>query len=606
MDESRSELAGLTVFLIFGVACSLALSILAQASDPPGPPIALNDLARAVKDARVRSIEITDDRGVAVTTQGVSNSFRISPGTTLLTVLSAYGVTPSDLSTVRFEAKPPSSAATWLRIAATLLPLLFCLALVLSLRRSARDPTDEVLGVQSSRARRWAPAPHSIRFADVAGVEEAKQELKEVVEFLRYPDRFDRLGAHVPRGLLLVGAPGTGKTLLARAVAGEAMVPFLSISGSEFVEIFVGLGARRVRELFEQAKRAAPCIVFVDEIDAVGRQRSAGLGAGSEERDQTLNQMLVEMDGFEPNRTVIVIGATNRPDILDTALLRPGRFDRQIVLPAPDASSRRAILQVHAKGKALNNDVDFGVLAGLTPGFSGAELANVVNEGAILTARRNKMTIGMSELEEAIDRVIGGPECRSRVTSDGETKLTAYHEAGHALVMRYVPHHDPVHKVSIARRGTLGGYTRSLPPEDRTYTTTSQLGAQLASSLGGHAAECVVFGDVSSGAAPDLERATDIARRMVTAYGMSRRLGTVALGHPEGQALLGGALGEQKSYSEKTAEAIDEEVRVLIDDAYRRAVGIITEHRDALDRISEALIQSETLEADALERIIHG
>jgi cell division protease FtsH len=384
------------------------------------------------------------------------------------------------------------------------------------------------------------------------------------------------------------------------------MVPFLSISGSEFVEIFVGLGARRVSELFEQAKRAAPCIVFVDEIDAVGRQRSAGLGAGSEERDQTLNQMLVEMDGFEPNRTVIVIGATNRPDILDTALLRPGRFDRQIVLPAPDASSRRAILQVHAKGKALNNDVDFGVLAGLTPGFSGAELANVLNEGAILTARRNKMTIGMSELEEAIDRVIGGPECRSRVTSDGETKLTAYHEAGHALVMRYVPHHDPVHKVSIARRGTLGGYTRSLPPEDRTYTTTSQLGAQLASSLGGHAAECVVFGDVSSGAAPDLERATDIARRMVTAYGMSRRLGTVALGHPEGQALLGGALGEQKSYSEKTAEAIDEEVRVLIDDAYRRAVGIITEHRDALDRISEALIQSETLEADALERIIHG
>jgi cell division protease FtsH len=491
-------------------------------------------------------------------------------------------------------------------MAANLLPLLVCWAIVLSMRRPGRDPTDEMIEPRRSRAWRFAPALHSIRFADVAGVDEAKEELREIVEFLRYPDKFSELGAHIPRGLLLVGSPGTGKTLLARAVAGEAVVPFFSISGSEFVELFVGLGARRVRDLFEQAKRAAPCIVFVDEIDAVGRHRGARLGSGSEERDQTLNQMLVEMDGFEPNRAIIVIAATNRPDILDPALLRPGRFDRQIVLPAPDVSSRRAILQVHAKNKPLNNDVDFGVLAGLTPGFSGAELASVLNEGAILTARRNKMTIGMSELEEAIDRVIGGPESRSRVTSDCETELTAYHEAGHALVMRYAPDHDPLHKVSIVRRGTLGGYTRSLPPDDRTRTTTSQLGALLTSSLGGHAAERVVFGEVSSCAAPDVEKATDIARRMVTEYGMSARLGTVALGHKEGMAVLGRELGEQKNYSEKTAVAIDEEVRLLIDEAYARAVWIITEHRDALDRITKALIQSETLGGDALERVIQG
>jgi cell division protease FtsH len=606
MGESRSEIAGLTAFLIFGAACSLALSILAQSGDPPKPSIALNDLARAVKDARVRSLEITDDRGVAVTTEGESYSFRISQGSTVLATLSAYDVTPSDLSTVRFEAKPPSSAATWLRIAASLLPLVFCCAIVLSMRRSTNESTEEMLGLPQSRARRSVPALHSIRFADVAGVEEAKQELKEIVEFLRYPDRFDRLGAHIPRGLLLVGSPGTGKTLLARAVAGEAMVPFFSISGSEFVEIFVGLGAQRVRDLFERAKRDAPCIVFVDEIDALGRQRSDGLGSGSEERDQTLNQMLVEMDGFETNRTVVVIAATNRPDILDTALLRPGRFDRRIVLPAPDVSDRRAILLVHAKSRPLNNDVDFGVLAGLTPGFSGAELANVVNEAAILTARRNKARIGMSELEEAIDRVISGPECRSRVTSDGETKLTAYHEAGHALVMRYVPHHDPLQKVSIVRRGTLGGYTRSLPAEDRTYTTTSQLGAMLASSLGGHAAERIVFGEVSSCAAPDVEKATNIARRMVTEYGMSTRLGRLALGDGETMRVVGRELGEQKDYSEKTAEAIDAEVRLLIDEAYARAVRIITEHREALERITRALIQSETLEGDALERVIQG
>jgi cell division protease FtsH len=588
MGESRSALAGLIAFFVFGAACSVGLSLLAQPGDPPGPHIALNDLAQAVKDARVTSIEITDDRGMAATTQGKSYSFHISSGTTILGVLSAYGVTPGELSTVRFETKPPSSAATWLRTAATYLPLLFCFAVVLSMRWRAPDPTDA--GLPRSRPRRWAPPLHSIRFADVAGVDDAKQELEEIVEFLRYPGKFDRLGAHIPRGLLLVGSPGTGKTLLARAVAGEAMVPFFRISGSEFVEIFAGVGACRVRDLFEQAKCHAPCIVFVDEIDAVGRHRSKGLGGGSDERDQTLNQLLVEMDGFEPSGTVVVIAATNRPDILDPALLRPGRFDRQIVLPAPDASGRRAILQVHAKGKPLNKDVDFSVLAGLTPGFSGAELANVLNEGAVLTARRNKTTIGMTELEEAIDRVIGGPECRSPATSDCQTRLTAYHEAGHALVMRFVPHHDPLHKVSIVRRGMPGGYTRSLPLEDRTHTTASQLGAMLASSLGGHAAEWVVFGEVSSAGAHDVEKATDIASRMVTEYGMSARLGPVALDHT----------------SEKTAEAIDEEARLLLGEAYARAVRIITEHRDVLDRITHALIQFETLEGDALERVIQG
>jgi cell division protease FtsH len=370
--------------------------------------------------------------------------------------------------------------------------------------------------------------------------------------------------------------------------------------------MFVGVGASRVRDLFDQAKRNAPCIVFVDEIDAVGRQRGAGLGGSHDEREQTLNQILVEMDGFDSNTNVIVIAATNRPDVLDPALLRPGRFDRQVVLPAPDINGRKAILEVHAKGKPFDKTVDLNVIGKVTPGFSGADLANLINEGAILAARRNKKTIGMSELEEAIDRVIAGPERKSRVMSDREKELTAYHEGGHAVAMRYLEHHDPVHKVTIISRGMMGGYTRPLPPEDRYYMTRSQFKAMLASALGGHAAEHVVYGEISTGAENDIEKATNIARKMVKEYGMSERLGTVALGHKEELVFLGREIGEQKNYSEKTAEAIDEEIRRLIDEGYALAVKIITEHRDVLDRFAKALIQFETLDGDNLERVFRG
>src|SRR6202171_5987665 len=421
-----------------------------------------------------------------------------------------------------------------------------------------------LMAIGKSKAKVYVETDTKVTFADVAGGDEAKTELQEVVAFLKDPKQHGRLGARMPKGVLLVGPPGTGKTLLARAVAGEAAVPFYSISGSEFVEMFVGVGASRVRDLFDQAKRNAPCIVFVDEIDAVGRQRGAGLGGSHDEREQTLNQILVEMDGFDSNTNVIVIAATNRPDVLDPALLRPGRFDRQVVLPAPDINGRKAILEVHSKGKPFDKTVDLNVIGKVTPGFSGADLANLINEGAILAARRNKKTIGMSELEEAIDRVIAGPERKSRVMSDREKELTAYHESGHAIAMRYLEHHDPVHKVTIISRGMMGGYTRPLPPEDRYYMTKSQFKASIASALGGHAAEQVVFGEISTGAENDIEKATNIAHKMVKEYGMSERLGTVALGHKEELVFLGREIGEQKKYSEKTAEAIDEAIRRLI------------------------------------------
>ena len=406
--------------------------------------------------------------------------------------------------------------------------------------------------------------------------------------------------------MLLVGPPGTGKTLLSRAVAGEAGVPFFSISGSEFVEMFVGVGASRVRDLFDQAKRNAPCIVFVDEIDAVGRQRGAGLGGSHDEREQTLNQILVEMDGFDTNTNVIVIAATNRPDVLDPALLRPGRFDRQVVLPQPDINGRRAILEVHAKGKPLDKSVRLDTLAKQTPGFSGADLANLINEAAILAARRNKKTIGMAEMEEAIDRVIAGPERRSRIISEREKLVTAYHEGGHAVVGRFLKNHDPVHKISIIARGMMGGYTRYLPTEDRYLWTKSQFEDRLAATLGGHAAEKLVFGEMSTGAENDIEVATNIARKMVKEYGMSDRLGPVALGHKEELVFLGREIGEQKNYSEKVAEAIDEEIRRLIDEAYLEAQRILQEKRAVLDRLANVLVQEETIEGERLERVFIG
>jgi cell division protease FtsH len=446
----------------------------------------------------------------------------------------------------------------------------------------------------------------AITFADVAGVEEAKQELTEIVEFLKYPEKFVALGARIPKGVLLVGSPGTGKTLLSKAVAGEAGVPFFSISGSEFVEMFVGVGASRVRDLFDQAKKNSPCIVFVDEIDAVGRQRGAGLGGGHDEREQTLNQLLVEMDGFDTNTHVIVIAATNRPDVLDPALLRPGRFDRHVVLDRPDIRGRRAILDVHARNKPLDSTVDLDVLARQTPGFSGADLANLINEAAILAARANKKVIGMEELEEAISRVIAGPERKSRRITDREKEIVAYHETGHALVMKALPHTDPVHKITIIARGMAGGWVMSLPEEDEYMESRDKLMDEIAGALGGRVAEEIVFGDITSGAESDINKVTQIARRMVTQWGMSEKLGPVKMGNKEELVFLGRDLGEQRNYSEEVAAIIDEEVRNIINHGYQTAKQILTKQRTLMDAVVERLKVEETLSGKQLDEIIAG
>ena len=471
--------------------------------------------------------------------------------------------------------------------------------------RQTQSGNNQAISFGRSRARMIAGDKPAITFADVAGVDEAKQELSEIVEFLKYPEKFVALGARIPKGVLLVGPPGTGKTLLSKAVAGEAGVPFFSISGSEFVEMFVGVGASRVRDLFDQAKKNSPCIVFVDEIDAVGRQRGAGLGGGHDEREQTLNQLLVEMDGFDTNTHVIVIAATNRPDVLDPALLRPGRFDRHVTLDRPDIKGRRAILDVHARNKPLDSTVDLDVLGRQTPGFSGADLANLINEAAILAARANKKVIGMDELEEAIARVIAGPERKSRRISDHEKEVIAYHETGHALVMKALPHADPVHKVSIISRGMALGWTLSLPAEDKYLISKDELMDQIAGIMGGRVAEEIVFGDVTSGAENDIQKATQMARRMVTQWGMSDKLGTVTMGHKEELVFLGRDLGEQRNYSEEVAAIIDEEIRSIINHGYQTAKGILVARRGKMDAVVERLKVVETLDGKELDAILN-
>ncbi len=462
-----------------------------------------------------------------------------------------------------------------------------------------------VMNFGKSRARMSGGDKVKVNFGDVAGADEAKQELEEVVEFLKHPKKYNDLGARIPKGVLLFGPPGTGKTLLAKAVAGEAGVPFFSISGSDFVEMFVGVGASRVRDLFEQAKKNAPCIVFIDEIDAVGRQRGAGLGGGHDEREQTLNQLLVEMDGFAANEGIIIIAATNRPDILDPALLRPGRFDRQIVVDKPDVRGRLAILKVHAKGKPIAKDADLDILARRTPGFTGADLANLVNEAALLTARRNKHQIGMTELEEAIERVMAGPERKSHIMSDEERRLTAYHEGGHTLVGMMLEHADPVHKVTIIPRGRAGGYTLMLPKEDRNYATRSELLDRLKVAMGGRVAEEVVLKEISTGASQDIKQASQIVRSMVMQYGMSDVLGPVAYGEDANhQVFLGRDLNNQRNYSEEVASEIDKEVRRIMEDAYEACRQIITENRDKLELIANALLERETLTAAELEELM--
>ena len=520
-------------------------------------------------------------------------------------VLKDNGINYSNSHLLVLQYEPPSALGAWVNILVSFIPFIAIGALLIFMMRQAQGSNNQALSFGKSRARMFMGNKPTVTFADVAGVEEAKQELQEIVEFLKYPEKFAALGARIPKGLLLVGPPGTGKTLISRAVAGEAGVPFFSISGSEFVEMFVGVGASRVRDLFDQAKRNSPCIVFVDEIDAVGRQRGAGLGGSHDEREQTLNQILVEMDGFDTNTNVIVIAATNRPDVLDPALLRPGRFDRQVVLDRPDIRGRVAILQVHAKGKPLDKNISLDTLAKQTPGFSGADLSNLLNEAAILGARRNKRTIGMSELEEAIDRVVAGPARKSRIISEREKAITAYHEIGHALVARLLPNTDPVHKVSIVARGQAGGFTMLLPTEDRYLWSKPQFEDMLAYVLGGHVAELIIFGEVTTGASNDIERVTKIARSMVTEYGMSSRIGPMALGHKEELVFLGRDFGEQRNYSEQTAREIDEEVRNIIQEAFDKAYNIVMQNKTRMIMISERLIKEETLEGPLFESLFN-
>ena len=521
-------------------------------------------------------------------------------------------VTPDDptlINTLRaknieIKAEQPPQPPWWTTIFSSILPMLLLIGVWFFIMQQTQGGGNRVMSFGKSRAKLHGDEKIKVTFKDVAGADEAKQELEEVVEFLKHPKKFNDLGARIPKGVLLFGPPVTGKTLLARAVAGEAGVPFFSISGSDFVEMFVGVGASRVRDLFEQAKKNAPCIVFIDEIDAVGRQRGAGLGGGHDEREQTLNQLLVEMDGFGVNEGIIIIAATNRPDILDPALLRPGRFDRQIVVDRPDVRGREEILKVHVKGKPLAKEVDLDVLARRTPGFTGADLSNLVNEAALLAARRNKKRVEMGEMEEAVERVVAGPERKSRVISDKEKRLTAYHEAGHALVGMLLDHTDPVHKVSIIPRGRAGGYTLMLPKEDRYYATRSELLAQLKVFLGGRVAEAVVLNEISTGAQNDIERATELVRKMICEYGMSETMGPIAFGKKQEQVFLGRDISRDRNYSEEVAHSIDKEVRKMVEEAYNGVESILRENIEQLHVIAAALIEKETLEAEELLRLV--
>ena len=564
--------------------------------------VPINQVVSMAAKGQLDSIEVRGDKLSVMTTSGESLTSRKEEGASVVEILGNAGVDPV-ASNVQVVVKGSSGLGSLFGMALNFLPLILFGGILLFMMRQAQGNANQTFSFGRSRARMFVGNSPSVSFSDVAGVEEAKEELQEIVEFLKFPEKFLTLGAKIPRGVLLMGPPGTGKTLLARAVAGEAAVPFFSISGSEFVEMFVGVGASRVRDLFDQAKRNAPCIVFVDEIDAVGRHRGAGLGGGHDEREQTLNQILVEMDGFDTATNIIVIAATNRPDILDPALLRPGRFDRRVTLDNPDIRGRTEILKVHVKGKPLDEDVELETVAKLTIGFSGADLANLVNESAILAARRSQTTITADEFTESVDRVIAGPERKSRVISQREKELTAYHEAGHALVAHLLPHADPVYKVTIVARGATGGHTRYLPEEDRHLWTRNQFQDMLSAAMGGRVAEEVVFDEITTGASNDLEQATNIARTMVTRYGMSKKLGPRTFGKREELVFLGREISEQRDYSDSVAETIDEEVRGLIEDAYQTAMRLVGTHKAKLTQLAKYLLNHETVGGEALQEL---
>ena len=566
-------------------------------------PVPISEVISLAQSGDIESIEVSGDRLTVVTTRGETLTTRKESTASVMDMLQNAGVDPIS-SNLPVTIEGSSGLGSFFGVLLNFLPLLFFGAVLFFMMRQAQGNTSQTFSFGRSRARMLVGNQPNVSFTDVAGVDEAKSELEEVVEFLKYPEKFLTLGARIPRGVLLVGPPGTGKTLLARAVAGEAGVPFFSISGSEFVEMFVGVGASRVRDLFDQAKRNSPCIVFVDEIDAVGRHRGAGLGGGHDEREQTLNQILVEMDGFDTSINVIVVAATNRPDILDPALLRPGRFDRRVVLDNPDIRGRTEILQVHVKGKPLDDDVDLEKISRQTPGFSGADLANLVNEAAILAARRTKTALTFDEFVESIDRVMLGPARKSRLISQREKELTAFHEAGHAVVGHLLEHSDPISKVTIVARGNTGGHTRSLPEEDRHLWTLNQFKDQIAMAMGGRVAEETSFGEITTGAGNDLEQATSIARTMVTRYGMSEKLGPRTFGKREELVFLGREITEQRDYSDSVAQTIDEEVNSLIGNAYETAKKLLTTHKTKLAQLAQYLIEHETAEGQVLQDLL--
>ena len=592
-----------TTILVFLVIVGVYSFVVGQREKPE--EVSLSQVAQDIVAGSVSKIVIEGDKLTVTYPENVEREAKKEGDTALTQTLVNYGVTPEQLSKLTIDVQGPSTARLiLLNVAPFLVPVIIILAIFWFLSRQMRGAGMQAFSFGQSKARIIDPNDKSQRvtFRDVAGAREAKEELAEIVDFLKNPKKFLDIGARIPKGLLLMGAPGTGKTLLARAVAGEAGVPFFSISGSEFVEMFVGVGASRVRDLFKMAKRAAPAIIFVDEIDAVGRVRGTGVGGGNDEREQTLNQILVEMDGFEPNEKVIVMAATNRPDVLDPALLRPGRFDRRVTIDLPDRRDREEILKVHARKKPLGEDVNFTVLAERTPGFSGADLYSLMNEGAILAARESRKKIAQFDLIRSIEKVMLGPERRSHVLSDREKEITAYHEAGHALVSSILPNADPVHKISIIARGRTGGYTLKLPFEERRYQSKKEFLDDIAVSLGGYVAEETVFGDITTGPHNDLQVLTALARHMVTQYGMSEKMGPMAL-EGDGRVLFGSGV-EGTQYSQKVSAEIDAEVKRIIDEAYAKAKDIITEYRPALDAIAKKLTEVETLEREQFEQLL--
>lgn len=591
------------LILVAGAALFFNISWSNQAPEP----ISLSELAQKIQAGQVEKVTVSGEDIQVEFTKATNQADRIARreyDIPLTQTLTGLGVSPTDLSSVNIHYEAPSNSSNWLALLINLLPLVFIGGLFFILFRQTQGSNNQALSFGKSRARLFTGDKPTITFDDIAGADEAKQELEEVVEFLKEPQKFAALGARIPKGVLLVGPPGTGKTLMAKAVSGEAGVPFFSISGSEFVEMFVGVGASRVRDLFEQAKRNSPCIIFIDEIDAVGRYRGTGLGGSHDEREQTLNQILVEMDGFGTDTNVILIAATNRPDILDPALLRPGRFDRRVTMDRPDIQGRRAILNVHAKGKPMAPEVDLEGIARQTPGFVGADLENVVNEAAILAARRNKRAIGMSELQEAVERIgMGGPERRSRLISPEDKKVLAYHEAGHAVVARLCENSDPVQKITIVSRGGAGGYVWRVSEHDRVLASRSYYLDHIAVALGGRIAEELIFGHVSTGASMDIQQLTQTARAMVTKYGMSDKMGPLQFGQQEELVFLGRELAEQRDYSEEVAEQIDDEVHLIVDTAYQRVRQLLSHNIGKLHAVAKTLIEQETLNTEEFEQV---